>query len=137
MIGRSRRAGFSLIEALVALAIAAMTLTAIFELQIQMSRGQERAARALRLVSDQENAIAMLRDVNPMERPDGVIELPEGAAVRWSSEPVGDAVIQAGFPFGQGGYRVQRFRLTVEIENPDGRNPRPLVFERVGWEPAI
>ena len=35
---RRRREGFSLIEALVALAIAAMTLTAIFELQQQMIR---------------------------------------------------------------------------------------------------
>ena len=33
--------------------------------------------------------------------------------------------------------RVQRFTLTVEIERPGGRNPRPLVFDRVGWEPAI
>ena len=40
---RRGRDGFSLIEALVALAIAAMTLTAIFELQQQMIRGQRRA----------------------------------------------------------------------------------------------
>ena len=44
--GRGRD-GFSLIEALVALAIASMTLTAIFELQIQMTRNQQRAARTV------------------------------------------------------------------------------------------
>ena len=45
------RQGFSLIEALVALAIAAMVLTAIFELQQQMARGQRRAADMDRLVA--------------------------------------------------------------------------------------
>ena len=56
---RRRREGFSLIEALVALAIAAMTLTAIFELQQQMIRGQRRAADVMEQVAAQENALAL------------------------------------------------------------------------------
>lgn len=134
---RGGRSGFSLIEALVALTIAALTLSAIFELQVQMVRGQERAARALKQVMAQENAISMLRDVNPMEEPTGAFDLDGGDIVRWSSEPVGALYVQAGFPSGEGRYRVQRFKLTVSIERPDGRSTRPLVFERVGWEPAI
>jgi prepilin-type N-terminal cleavage/methylation domain-containing protein len=51
------RDGFSLIEALVALAIASMTLMAIFELQIQMARSQQRAALAVEQVAAQERQI--------------------------------------------------------------------------------
>lgn len=139
MTGRSsrRRSGFSLIEALVALSIAALTLTAIFELQVQMVRGQERAAAALQQVAAQENAIALVRDINPAEQPTGEIVVPDGDTIRWTSEPVGQAVLQAGFPAGDGRYRVQRFTVTVEVDRPGDRDPRPLVFERVGWEPAI
>lgn len=127
------RQGFSLIEALVALTIAAITLTAIFELQIQMARGQERATDALAQVAAQENAIALTRDLNPMAQPSGLIELPQGDTIRWTSVALGDPVRGAGFPSGDGRYRLQRFVVTVEVERPTGRSPRPLLFERVGW----
>ena len=77
----SRREGFSLIEALVALAIASMTLMAIFELQIQMARSQRRAAQAVEQVASQENALALTRGLNPMAQPQGRIELPGGDVV--------------------------------------------------------
>lgn len=129
----TRRPGFSLIEALVALSIAAMTLTAIFELQIQMVRGQQRAAEAIKQVAAQENAIALLRDINPMAQPAGEIALPAGDTVRWTSQPIGQPVRGAAFPAGDGNYRLQRYRLTVEIERRAGPAPRRMVFERVGW----
>lgn len=133
MIARRRRSGFSLIEALVALSIAAMTLTAIFELQIQMARGQRRAAEALDQVAVQENALAMLSTLNPMDQPTGEIRIPNGDTFRWTSEPQGEPVQSTAFPTGDGPYMVQRFTLTVEIERAAGRSPAPLVFDRVGW----
>ncbi|MFC5343997.1 type II secretion system protein [Brevundimonas staleyi] len=132
MIRRGRE-GFSLIEALVALAIAAMTLTAIFELQIQMARGQRRAAEALDQVAAQENALAMLSSLNPMEQPSGDIRIPNGDTIRWTSVAQGQPVRAAAFPTGDAGYEVQRFTVTVQIERPSGRSPGPLVFDRVGW----
>jgi prepilin-type N-terminal cleavage/methylation domain-containing protein len=127
------RQGFSLIEALVALAIAAMVLTAIFELQQQMARGQRRAADALEQVAAQENALALTRDVNPMEQPEGVIELPDGDVVRWTSTPKTEPRTNAGFPTGDGAFQVQLFTLTVQVERRNGRSPAPLVFDRMGW----
>lgn len=127
------RKGFSLIEALIALAIAAMTLTAIFELQQQMIRGQRRAADAMEQVAAQENALALTRDLNPLEQPEGTLELPEGDAIRWSSEPKTEARTNAGFPIGDGLFQVQLFTVTVEIDRRNGRSPAPLVFDRMGW----
>jgi general secretion pathway protein I len=130
---RPAREGFSLIEALVALSIAAMTLTAIFELQQQMIRGQRRAADAMEQVAAQENALALTRDLNPMEQPQGTIELPEGDTVRWSAEPKTEMQTNAGFPTGNGLFQVQLFTVTVEIDRRNGRSPAPLVFDRMGW----
>ena len=127
------RAGFSLIEALVALAIAAMVLAAIFELQVQMSRSQVRAAETLEQVAAQENAIVLLRDLNPTAQPEGVIALPGGDTVRWTSSPQGEAMTNAGFPAGNGRFEVRRYTITATIERPDARSPRPLVFDRLGW----
>ena len=130
---RPAREGFSLIEALVALSIAAMTLTAIFELQQQMIRGQRRAADAMEQVAAQENALALTRDLNPMEQPQGTIELPQGDTVRWSAEPKTEMQTNAGFPTGNGLFQVQLFTVTVEIDRRNGRSPAPLVFDRMGW----
>ena len=128
-----RRSGFSLIEALVALTIAALVLAAIFELQVQMVRGQQRAIDAIEQVVAQENALALTRDLNPMATPEGEIELPQGDTIRWSSRPKGEPVTNAGFPVGDGQFSVQLFTLTVEVERRTGRSPAPMVFDRLGW----
>lgn len=128
-----RRAGFSLIEALVALAIASMVLMAIFELQVQMVRGQQRAGQAMEQVVKQENALALTRDLNPMLEPTGEVETQGGDTIRWTSEPKGEPRINAGFPAGDGSFEVQLFTVTVEIEPASGRAPADLTFDRLGW----
>jgi len=133
MLGVKPRPGFSLIEALVALAIASMTLMAIFELQIQMTRSQQRAALAIEQVAVQENALALTRNLNPMAQPQGRIELPGGDTVVWSAEPKSERRINAGFPAADGTFEVQLYRLTVAVERAQGRPPAPVSFDRLGW----
>lgn len=130
---RADRGGFSLIEALIALTIAAITLTAIFELQQQMTRGQRRAADVMAQVAAQENALALIRNLNPMAQPEGLIELPQGDTVRWSAAPKTQVQRNAGFPTGDGLFDVQLFAVTVEVERRNGRSPAPLVIDRLGW----
>lgn len=128
-----RRSGFSLIEALVALTIAALVLGAIFELQIQMVRGQQRAVDAIEQVAAQENALALTRDLNPMQNPAGEIALADGDTIRWTTSPKGAEVVNAGFPAGSGLFSVQLFTVTVEIDRRTGRSPAPMSFDRLGW----
>lgn len=130
---RADRGGFSLIEALIALTIAAITLTAIFELQQQMTRGQRRAVDVMEQVAAQENALALISDLNPMEQPEGSIDLPEGDTVRWSATPKTRVQRNAGFPVGDGLFDVQLFTVTVQVERRNGRSPAPLVIDRLGW----
>lgn len=126
------RPGFTLIEALVALAIAAMTMTAIFQLQIQMAQGQRRAQAVLQQVAVQENALALIRDINFMERPSGEFAVPGAEVIRWSAAPKGTAERNTGTG-GGGRYEVQLYEVTVQIERPGGRNPPDMTIERVGW----
>lgn len=127
-----QRSGFTLIEALVALAIAAMTMTAIFQLQVQMARGQQRAQAVLQQVTRQENALALVRDINFMERPSGQFAVPGEDVIRWRAEPRGTPrrTIATGTA---GRYEVQLYEVTVQIERPGGRSPPDIVIERVGW----
>ncbi|MGA0545436.1 type IV pilus modification PilV family protein [Brevundimonas sp. VNH65] len=130
---RSSRSGFSLIEALVALTIAALVLGALFELQIQMVRGQQRAAEAMAQVAAQENALALTRDLNPLQQPAGEIVLPEGGTVRWTSRAKTRSGTNSGFPTGPGQFQVQLFTVTVEVVRENGRPTPPLQFDRLGW----
>jgi hypothetical protein len=68
-----------------------------------------------------------------MEQPEGVIELPDGDVVRWTSTPKTEPRTNAGFPTGDGAFQVQLFTLTVQVERRNGRSPAPLVFDRMGW----
>ncbi len=127
------RSGFSLVEALVALAIASLMLGAIFQLQVQMARSQARAAAVLEQVAAQENALVVVRDINPMERPAGEVRLGDKEVVRWTATPLGEPRLNAGFPLGNGGYDVQLFEVRVEVDRTPRQSPAPLVIERVGW----
>lgn len=133
LVRQRQREGFSLIEALVALAIASMTLMAIFELQIQMARGQERAALAVAQVAVQENALALVKDLNFSERPEGEILLPDGDRIFWTSEALTTPRRNVGNPSGQGNYEVQLYRVTLSVEKRTGPSPAPIVLERLGW----
>lgn len=127
------RSGFTLIEALVALTITAMTMTAIFQLQTQMARGQRRAEAVLRQVAMQENALALVRDINVMERPIGEFVLPDGDVIRWRAVPKEAVKRNTALGGAYGRFEVQLFEVTVEIERPGGPNPPDMIIERVGW----
>ena len=61
--------GFSLLEALIALAIAAMAFAAIFELQHQLVDGQRRYEAAIAKADVKKNALVLIEDINPDETP--------------------------------------------------------------------
>lgn len=130
---KAGRDGFSLIEALVALAIASMTLMAIFELQVQMARGQARAQRAVEQVASQDNALALVRDINFSEQPQGQIAMPGGDQVQWTSEPLTPPEINVGYGSRTGIFEVTLHQVTVQIIRKGEASPSPLHFERLGW----
>lgn len=128
------KAGFTLIEALIALAIASVMLAAIVGLQHQLASSQKRYDAIVRTSNLQRDALALVKDINPAELPDGEIPLPPNLTLRWTSEAVSDDKLTAGFPRGDGAYTATLYSLTVSIQDGRGQDAiAPFKVERVGW----
>ena len=134
---RAERAGFSLVEALVALAIAALCFVAIFELQDQMTKGQVRLQRTLAAAEMERNALELGADVNMMAEPQGRRALTGGRTVRWTASRLTEPRRNAGFPVGDGSYDVALYDVQVVIETEGGRPLSHLRFARLGWRGNI
>lgn len=128
------KAGFTLMEALVALAIAATTLAAVMGIQQELINAQRQNDAILKTSNLERDALALIKDINPDNTPEGEIELPPSLMVRWTSEAVSDPKLTAGFPRGDGNYTATLYLVTVTVQDGSGKDMvRPFTVERVGW----
>jgi prepilin-type N-terminal cleavage/methylation domain-containing protein len=125
--------GFSLIEALVALIIAAMALAGVLELQRQLADGQARYQRALQLAGLERNAIALTADLNLTDQPHGEADLAGGRSLRWQAEPIGAPELNMGSRQSGRAYELRLYRLTVGIFDAAGQPLGQFAYDRVGW----
>lgn len=111
---RSRQQGFTLLEAMVALTIAALTIIPLYE---WVNRSLVSLARVSDVTHEAEvklSAIAVLSRVNPMEQAEGTTDL--GAyRLRWRSTPLVDPVDNAAYPRGIGLFQVALYSLHAEV----------------------
>ena len=131
--------GFSLLEAIVALAILASAGLALFAAMSQSVQMVARAENARLADSAVRNAVAWMETVNPMQTPQGEQRLGE-VTLRWSAqlvEPERDAMtgyLQAGL------YQVGLYRVRLELVR-EGRTIAQAELHRVGYrqvrEPAV
>lgn len=131
---RADARGFTLLEAIVALAILAAGATALFAAVNGALRSIERAEAAARLDSATANAISLLETVNPMQRPEGEERLGD-VRVRWRAsavEPPGPGLTDYLQP---GLFDVGLYDLAVTVEI-DGRVEQRFVLRRAGWVQA-
>ena len=136
---RRRQRGFSLLEAIVALAILASAGLALFASMNQSVQIVSRAEASREADSALRNALAWMETVNPAQSPQGEQALGD-VTLRWSAEPVEperDAMtgyLQAGL------YRVGLYRVRLELWR-DGRTIATTDLHRVGYlqvrEPAV
>jgi len=129
-----RVAGFSLLEALVALAIAALCLGGAIEMQHQLVSGQRRHEAALKRVELQRNALLLLRNINPMETDIGEMPLEGGMTLTFVAEPIGEMKTATGVPRGDGTFNVRLYRIDAEARAPNGALIHSFSVERLGWE---
>jgi len=123
--------GFTLLEAIVALAILAAAGLALFAAMSQSLQMVQRAQQARDLDTALRNALAWTVRINPMQSPDG--EQPLGAwTLRWHAEPVEeprDGATASGQP---GLYQVGLYHLDLELWR-EGRLEREASLRRVGF----
>ncbi len=125
--------GFSLIEALVALIIAAISLAAILELQRRLADGQARYERALLIAQLQRDAMALTTDINPAAQPEGGVPLAAGRALRWRAEPRSAVALNSGSAAAGRRFALQLYCVTVQIMDASGAQMGQVAFDRVGW----
>jgi prepilin-type N-terminal cleavage/methylation domain-containing protein len=126
--------GFSLVEVLVALAIASVGLLAILDLQRQLADGQRRYEHALAGTEFQRTALTFIRDLNPMASPSGRIDLPPNVSISWASQAAGDAKRNTGLPVGDGNFMVQLYQVQVQVSNTHTAQKQVFTVDRVGWK---
>jgi type II secretory pathway pseudopilin PulG len=129
-----RVGGFTLIEALAALAIASTVMVAIFALQHQLVDSQRRYDEVTHRANIEKDALALVRDVNPSNVAEGDIPMPPAMTLHWTSEAISDAKLTAGFPRGDGNYTATLYRVTVKVVDAGGHDViAPFTVERPGW----
>src|SRR5947209_565319 len=92
----SRSAGFTLIETLVALVILSASLLAFYEFLASALNAAAAAERAATAYDYRQNALAVASVLNPMESPEGSIDLGP-YRIRWRAEPAGAVRQSSGF----------------------------------------
>lgn len=138
-MNRRAQRGFSLLEAIVALAILASAGMVLFASMNQSVQMVQRAEASREADSALRNALAWMETVNPAQTPQGEQVLGE-VTLRWDSElvePARDAMtgyLQAGL------YQVGLYRMRLELSR-DGERMAEIDLRRVGWlqvrEPAV
>jgi len=126
--------GFTLLEAIVALAILAAGAMALFAAINGALRSIERAETAARLDTATENAIAMLETINPMERPRGEERIGD-LEVRWSAQAVEPPGVGLTDYLQPGLFDVGLYNVEVVLFL-DGRIERRFILRRAGWVQA-
>jgi general secretion pathway protein I len=131
---RQTQAGFTLLEAVVALALIAAAALPLYAFFSRSLDGLYRAAEANRESQASLTAIAFLSGLNPMERPTGEDTLGT-LHLRWKSREVVPTTDAIGYPRGLGLYQVALYEVTGEIL--EGSRVRATVAVRlVGYRRA-
>ena len=128
---RMGEAGFSTLEVIAAVAIIAVALIPMASLQTQLARGGTRLVDAQETTSAVQNAMAIIRAVNPMLTPSGRRDTSDRTVLTWSSTPISPvrpSVTPAGF-------EVQLFRVHAEIARETG-TVNSFEVDLIGWRPT-
>ena len=128
------QAGFSLLEALIAVALIAAALLPLLALQGQLTRTVLAVERAGTTAKDMTSALSFLRTLNPMRDPEGTEQLGD-AILSWTARPASDerpALDQGGAP---GRFMLQLYDIEATITYDDGRSVAFSV-RALGWRPT-
>ena len=131
-----RRGGFSLLEALVALAIASVCLLVLFGLQRQLVGSQRRFEAAAARAEAQRNVLALVRDLNPEAQPEGATALPDGERLSWSSRPASPLRPALAANGSAGPWLVRLHLVTARLTDAEGAVKGVVSVERMGWRPV-
>ncbi len=128
---RSDQRGFSLLEAVVALAILAAAGLALFAAMSQSMQMVGRAEDARTADAAMRNALAWVEQLNPMESPTGELQFPP-YTVSWTSSLLEPVRPSATGYLAPGLHDVGLYRLDLTLRR-DGALVREFDVRRIGY----
>jgi general secretion pathway protein I len=127
------QAGFTLLEAIVAITVLVAALVPLYTLISNVSRSAFRVDEANRRAEFETDALNILSTVNPMDTPAGSIDLGP-YVVRWSAQPAVAPLDGSAYPSGQSAFRVGLYDTKVAVTAPDGRSLADFSLRMVGYK---
>ncbi len=131
--GRKRRAaGFTLLEAVVAMVLISTAGMALFT-WINASINSLTHVHDANLRSEATtNVLEYMQEVNPMATPEGTAAL--GAyAIRWHAEPISPITDSTTYPAGVGLYQLALYATDIAVTRPDGNDWFDLHVRLIGY----
>lgn len=128
---RGRARGFTLLEAIVALAILAAAGMALFAAMSQSLQMVRRAQQAREADAALRNALAWTETINPMQSPRGEQALGDWE-LRWTSEPVEPPREGTTGYLQPGLYQIGLYRLHLQLWR-GGALQREVEMRRAGY----
>jgi general secretion pathway protein I len=110
--------GFTLIEALVALALVAVAIIPLYEWVGRSLGTAARTADMTRQAEAELSVLAVISRVNPMEEPSGTMDI-GGYRIRWQATPKTEPVDNVSYPRGVGLYQVALYDVKAEVRRGD------------------
>jgi general secretion pathway protein I len=123
-------AGFTLIEAIVALVILSAVMIGFYDFLSTALNGARRMELASLAYDHRTNALELASALNPMDMPEGTLDLGK-YRVHWTSHVLGDIRQSSRYPSGRGFYKVALYRMVFTF--PDDAEIRPIEVTRLGY----
>ena len=131
---KKAQAGFSVLEALAAVALIAAAFLPLLALQGQLTRTVVAIERAEASVSNMESALSYLRVVNPSLVDQGEAQVGD-ALLRWRARPISaekTVLDQGGAP---GRFAMRLYEIEATFLYSDGREA-DFTLTAIGWRPT-
>ena len=127
------QAGFSLLEAIVAIVVLVAALVPLYVLISQVSRSAFKVDQANREAEYETDALNIMSQINPTANPTGAVDL--GAyTVRWAAQPVLKPIDGSAYPTGISAFRIGLYDTKVDVVRHDGRVVASFPLRMIGYE---
>jgi general secretion pathway protein I len=123
-------AGFTLIEAIVALVILSAVMIGFYDFLSTALNGARRMELASIAYDHRTNALELATALNPMDLPEGTLDLGK-YRVHWTSQVLGDIRQSSRYPVGQGIFKVALYRMIFTF--PDDADIPAIEVTRLGY----
>ena len=130
----SRSRGFTLLEAIVALAIIGLALVPLVSYIAQAADALERAGDSNARSLAMQSALALMEPVNPIAEPTGQLALDDTTAVSWQSQIVvkpNDGTLVGS---GLASFRVGFYNVHVDVTHNGGEAWFGFDMRKVGYD---